>query len=251
MGGIMSITGPEGGPFTRVGTSIGDITAGLFTAIGVLAALRYRKETGVGQKVDVAMFDTQLAILENATARYAVSGEIPTPKGNRHPSITPFEPFKTKDAEIMIAVGNDAIWGRFCKATDLEDLKDDARFVSNPLRNDNYEILRPMIAEKIALKTVDEWIEIFNNNGVPNGPINTVDKVLNDPQILARDMVKEIEHPIAGKLKMPGVPIKMSETQGDIRFPAPILGQHTAEILNELLGIDEEALEELKKENIF
>lgn len=251
MGGIMSITGQEGGELTRVGTSIGDITAGLFTSIGILAALRYREETGIGQKVDVAMFDSQLAILENAVSRYVVAGEIPTPKGNRHPSIVPFEPFETSDGKIMIAVGNDALWAKFCRATELDDLVKKKEFKTNPLRNDNYKILRPLIAEKIVEKTVDEWIEILNSAGVPNGPINTVDKVLSDPQMIARDMVKEVKHPTAGKLIIPGVPIKMSETQGDIFMPSPILGQHTDEALKELLNLKDEEIENLKKENIF
>jgi len=251
MGGIMSITGQEGGELTRVGTSVGDITAGLFTSIGILAALKYREETGIGQKVDVAMFDSQLAILENAVSRYVVAGEIPTPKGNRHPSIVPFEPFETSDGKIMIAVGNDALWAKFCMATGLDDLINKKEFKTNPLRNDNYKILRPLIAEKIVKKTIDEWIEILNSAGVPNGPINTVDKVLKDPQMIARDMVKEVEHPTAGKLIMPGVPIKMSETQGDIFMPAPILGQHTDEILKELLNLTDEEIENIKKENIF
>ena len=251
MGGIMSITGQEDGEFTRVGTSVGDITAGLFATIGILAALRYRDETGIGQKVDIAMLDTQLAILENAVARYAVDGEIPAPKGNRHPSIVPFEPFDASDGKIMIAVGNDALWVKFCIATELDHLINKEEFKTNPLRNNNYKMLRPLIAEKIIKKTVDEWIEIFNDGGVPNGPINTVDKVLKDPQILARDMVKEVEHPTAGKLLMPGVPIKMSETQGDVVMPSPILGQHTDEILKEILDLNDNEIEKLKKENIF
>ncbi len=251
MGGIMSITGQEDGEFTRVGTSVGDITAGLFATIGILAALRYRDETGIGQKVDIAMLDTQLAILENAVARYAVDGEIPAPKGNRHPSIVPFEPFDASDGKIMIAVGNDALWVKFCNATELDHLINKEEFKTNPLRNNNYRILRPLIAEKIVKKTVDEWIEIFNDGGVPNGPINTVDKVLKDPQILARDMVKEVEHPTAGKLLMPGVPIKMSETQGDVVMASPILGQHTDEILKEILDLNDNEIEKLKKENIF
>jgi CoA:oxalate CoA-transferase len=251
MGGIMSITGQEGGEFTRVGTSVGDITAGLFATIGILAALRYRDETGIGQKVDIAMLDTQLAILENAVARYAVDSEIPAPKGNRHPSIVPFEPFDASDGKIMIAVGNDALWVKFCNATELDHLINKEEFKTNPLRNNNYRTLRPLIAEKIIKKTVDEWIEIFNDGGVPNGPINTVDKVLKDPQILARDMVKEVEHPTAGKLLMPGVPIKMSETQGDVVMASPILGQHTDEILKEILDLNDNEIEKLKKENIF
>ena len=251
MGGIMSITGHEGGEFTRVGSSIGDIIAGLFTAIGILAAVNYRNETGLGQKVDVAMLDTQLAILENAAARYLVTGEIPAPKGNRHPSITPFEPFKTKDSSIMIAVGNDAIWERFCKVTDLEDLTYSDKFKTNPLRNENHSELKPLIQEKMYLKTTEEWMDIFTDNGVPNGPINTIDKVLDNPQLKARDMIVEVEHPTAGKLKMPGVPIKMSETQGTVRIPAPILGQHTEEVLSEMLGMTKEQVQDLRQKKVF
>jgi len=251
MGGIMSITGQRDGKPTRVGPSVGDITAGLFTAIGILAALIGRDKTGKGQKVDVAMLDCQVAILENAIARYVVSGEIPKPIGNRHSSIVPFEPFDTKDGEIMIAAGNDALWIKFCEALGIEELSRDKRFVTNPLRNENYEILRPIIAKIIREKTTEEWQDILDKAGVPNGPINTVDKVVENPQVKARNMIVEVEHPRAGKLKMPGIPIKMSETPGDIRKHPPILGEHTEEILSELLGYDEEEIKKLREENIF
>jgi len=251
MGGIMSITGQRDGKPTRVGPSVGDITAGLFTAIGILAALIGRDKTGKGQKVDVAMLDCQVAILENAIARYVVSGEIPKPIGNRHSSIVPFEPFDTKDGELMIAAGNDALWIKFCEALGIEELSRDERFVTNPLRNKNYKILRPIIAEIIKGKTTEEWQDILDKAGVPNGPINTVDKVVENPQVKARDMIVEVEHPRAGKLKMPGIPIKMSETPGDIRKHPPILGEHTEEILTELLGYDEEEIKKLREENIF
>ena len=251
MGGIMSITGEKGGKPTRVGPSIGDITAGLFGAIGVLAALNYRNVTGIGQKVDVAMLDCQLAILENAIARYVVTGEIPQPAGNRHTSIVPFEPFDTLDGEIMIAAGNDALWAKFCEVIDKKEWITDERFKTNQLRNQNYEVLRPMLGEAIKTKATAEWQDILDNAGVPNGPINTIDKVLEDPQVLAREMVVEVEHPIAGKLKMAGVPIKMSETQGSVRTPAPILGQHTEEILKELLNLSDEEIAELKGKDVF
>ncbi|BEP28846.1 CaiB/BaiF CoA transferase family protein [Helicovermis profundi] len=246
MGGIMSITGSEGGKPTRVGPSVGDITAGLFTAIGILAALTNLRETGQGQKVDVAMLDCQVAILENAIARYVVSGESPKPAGNKHSSIVPFEPFNTKDGEIMIAVGNDAIWSRFCKVTELEKLIEDERFKINPNRNKNYKVLKPLIDEQIIKKTTKEWIEIFNEVGVPNGPINNIEMVLNDDQVKARNMIIDVDHPKAGSLKMPGVPIKMSETQGDIRRPAPLLGEHTEDILREVLNYTDE---DIKKFN--
>lgn len=251
MGGIMSITGSEGGKPTRVGPSIGDIAAGLFTTIGTLAALTKRNETGIGQKVDVAMLDCQVAMLENAIARYTVTNEIPKPAGNKHASITPFEPFETSDGEIMIAVGNDNIWVKFCKVTGLDGIRDDEKFSTNPKRNENYDELRPMIAEKIKKKTIDEWQEIFINSGVPSGPINTVDKILVDEQVLARDMIKEVEHPVAGKLKIPGIPIKMSETPGEILRVAPLLGQHSEEILKEFFDYTDDEIKKLYDEKVL
>jgi len=251
MGGIMSITGEKDGKPTRVGPSIGDISAGMFTSIGILAALQYRNVTGLGQKVDVAMLDCQVAMLENAISRYVVTGDIPSPAGNRHSSIVPFEPFETADGEIMIAAGNDALWTKFCKVMERSDLAENESFKTNLLRNTNYDTLRPMIAEVIQTKNTHEWQEILDNAGVPNGPINTVDKVIQDPQVISREMIVEIEHPVAGKLKMPGVPVKLSETPGSIRRPAPLLGQHTDEILREMLGLTEEEIEQLKNENIF
>ncbi len=251
MGGLMSITGQEGGEPTRVGTSIGDITAGLFTTIGILAALNSRNETGKGQKVDVAMLDCQVAILENAIARYVVTGEAPKPGGNKHPSIVPFEPFETVDGQVMVAAGNDVLWANFCKAIGKESLANDERFATNPLRDENYDELRPLIAEPMKTKTTQEWQDILDAAGVPNGPINTIDKVLADPQVIAREMIREIDHPVSGKIKVPGIPIKMSDTPGDIRMTSPLLGQHTDEILKELLNYDDEKIEELKKEDIF
>lgn len=251
MGGIMSITGPKGGKPTRVGPSIGDIAAGMFTAIGVLSALNNRHETGKGQKVDVAMLDCQVAMLENAIARYVVTNEPPKPAGNRHTSIVPFEPFESADGEIVIAVGNDAIWKRFCAVTDLDSIVDDERFAVNPKRNENYEELRPLIAEKIRTKTTAEWQDIFDANGVPNGPINSIDKVMEDEQVKAREMIVEVEHPVAGKLKMPGVPVKLSDTPGSVRTPAPLLGQHSREILKEVLNMDDTEIDKLIEEQVI
>jgi CoA:oxalate CoA-transferase len=251
MGGIMSITGQKGGKPTRVGPSVGDITAGLFTAIGILAALQTRNTQGVGQKVDVAMLDCQVAILENAIARYVVSGDVPAPAGNRHSSIVPFEPFETANGEIMIAAGNDNLYKKYCAAMGRPELAEDERFVTNPLRSDNYAELRPILGEAMKAKTTEEWQTIMGDAGVPNGPINTVDKVISNEQVNAREMIQEVEHPIAGKLKMPGVPIKMSETPGSIRTHAPLLGQHTNEVLSSMLGLSEEEIKELKDTKVL
>lgn len=251
MGGIMSITGPKDGEPTRVGPSIGDIAAGLFTTIGVLAALNHKNETGIGQKVDVAMLDCQVAMLENAIARYVVTKEIPKPMGNRHTSIVPFEPFDSKDSKIVVAVGNDGIWKRFCKVTGLEDLIDDPRFSTNPERNNNYDTLRPLLAEKLVEKTTEQWSRLFDEAGVPNGPINYVDKVLENEQVLARDMIVEVDHPKAGKLKMPGVAIKLSETPGEIKRAAPLLGEHSVELLKEFFDYTEEDIQKLIDDGVL
>lgn len=234
MGGIMSITGQEGGEPTRVGASIGDITAGLFSAIGVLTALNVRNESGKGQKVDVGMMDCQVAILENAIARYLNLGVVPKPIGNRHPSITPFESFKTTDGYVIIAIGNDTLWQKFCAMVDHDDWAKDERYTTNPKRTENQPALKAALSPLFATKSTDEWIKMLEDAGIPVGPINTVDRVIADPQIIAREMIVETHHPVAGTIKMAGVPIKLSDTPGAVDTPAPVLGQHTDEILADL-----------------
>ncbi|MDR3565025.1 MAG: CoA transferase [Negativicutes bacterium] len=251
MGGIMSITGQENGEPTRVGASVGDITAGLFAAFGTMTALYNREVTGIGQKVDVSMLDCQVAILENAIARYVSSGVVPKPIGNRHPSITPFEAFKAKDGYVIIAVGNDRLWATFCNLIGKPEMITDERFVSNPKRTENQKSLKAILDTVFPNKTVDEWLEILEKAGIPNGPINTIDRVVNDVQVKSRDMIIETDHPIAGKVKMPGIPIKMSETPGSVESPAPLLGQHTEEILHEILGFTAEEVAELRSKNVL
>lgn len=251
MGGIMSVTGQRGGEPTRVGTSMGDITAGLFTAIGVLTAVINRQKTNKGQLVDVAMLDSQVAILENAIARYTVTGKVPEPIGNRHPSIIPFETFATADGTIMIAAGNDALWRKLCAALGMSALADDPRFVTNPLRAEHYNELRPILAGVIAGRETAVWLQILEDAGVPNGPINNIAQVMADPQVQAREMIVPIMHPVAGETQLPGIPIKLSETPGSIRTPAPLLGQHTEDVLAELLGYDAEQIAALRDQGIF
>jgi CoA:oxalate CoA-transferase len=251
MGGIMSITGAKDGEPMRVGPSIGDIAAGLFTTVGVLAALNHKNETGIGQKVDVAMLDCQVAMLENAIARYVVTKEVPKPAGNRHTSIVPFEPFATKDSKLVVAVGNDSIWKRFCGVADLNGIVDDDRFSTNPNRNKNYDIIRPLIAEQMLKRTTEEWGKILDDAGVPNGPINYVNQVLENEQVIAREMIVEVDHPIAGPLKMPGVAIKLSETPGAIQKCAPLLGEHNKELLKEFFDYSEDEVEKLIADGVL
>lgn len=250
MGGLMGITGHQGGEPTRVGASMGDITAGLFTAIGILTALHAREKSGLGQMIDISMLDCQVAVLENAIARYFVSGEVPVRAGNHHPSITPFDAFPTKKGYIVIAVGNDVLWNKFCNAVKKPELIDDHRFVTNALRTKNRIHMQDVLSKIFMQKSAVQWMDILEQAGIPCGPVNRIDEVVNDPQIISRDMIVEVEHPVAGKLHMPGTPIKLSETPGKIEMPSPLLGQHTDEILVRFLGLNEEEIEQLKNDGI-
>ena len=250
MGGIMSITGQADGVPTRVGTSIGDIAAGLFCAIGILAALQERARSGLGQMVDVAMLDCQVAILENAISRYEFTGEIPRPIGNRHPSIVPFETFNTLSDPIMVAAGNDRLWATLCELMELE-IACDSRYATNPQRNEHYAELRPILAEKFMTKTAEEWQPMFDKAGIPSGPINTVDKVVKNEQVVAREMILEVEHPVAGTTRVPGIPIKLSRTPGDIRMAAPVLGADTEKLLNQYLGLTSDQVAELREKQVI
>ena len=251
MGGIMSITGQEGGEPTRVGASVGDIIADLFTTIGVSMALYHRAMTGEGQKLDVAMLDCQVAILENAISRYLVNGVVPEPLGNRHPSITPFEAFTASDGHVIVGAGNDRLWKKLCELLGKEEIINDERFITNSARTTNEKALKVILDEVFKTKTIDEWLAMLEEAGVPCAPINTVDRVVKDPQVNARHMLVEIEHPVAGKLHVPGIPIKMYKTPGSVDTPAPLLGQHTDEILKELLGMSKEEVDALRAKDIL
>lgn len=245
MGGIMSITGQEGGEPTKVGASIGDITAGIFSAVGIMMALYAREKTGKGQLVDVSMLDCQVAILENAIARYMNAGVSPKPIGNRHASITPFQSLKTSDGYVIIAVGNDTLWQKFCGLIDRPDLAADPRFTTNPLRTENVKVLGEELTKTFVTKTMDEWLHILKEGGIPVGPINDVERVIKDPAVIARDMIVTTHHPVAGEVEMAGVPIKLSDTPGSVDGPAPTLGQHTREILKEKLNMDDALIDQL------
>jgi CoA:oxalate CoA-transferase len=235
LGGIMSITGHPDSPPTRVGTSVGDIGAGLYTTIAVNAALLHRERTGEATKVDIAMFDCQLALLENAIMRYTTTGEIPGPMGARHPSITPFEAFPTADGHIIIAAGNDGLWAKLCAALGLADLATDARFKTNDLRNRNHGALRGALDPILGGKPTTAWIEILSKAGIPCGPINNIAQALEHPQVSARNMVIETTDPAAGRVRLAGNPMKLSAfADPPTREPAPDLDGDRAAILREL-----------------
>ena len=251
MGGIISITGEPDGPPVRVGTSISDITAALFTTIGILSALHNRNSTRKGQLVDVAMLDSLVAVLENAIVRYFATDEIPQPLGSRHPAITPFEAFESADGHIIIAIGNDTLWAKFCEHVDQKNLISDPRFSTNVERTANHSELFPILSEIMRQRTTDEWIDALENIGVPCGPINTIDKVVNHPQVQARNMITQVIHQMTGAVEVPGLPIKLSDTPGDVDIPAPNLGEHTVEILTDVLKMSTDEVKQLKQERII
>ena len=250
LGGIISITGEPDRPPVRVGTSISDITAAMFTTIGILSALHHRHQTGEGQFVDVAMLDGMVAILENAVVRYLITGDVPQPLGARHPAITPFEAFESADGHVIIAIGNDGLWAKFCEHVNLPDLITDERFRTNALRTANHAELFPILAELMRQHTTSQWMQGLDAIGVPCGPINTIDKVVNHPQVLAREMIATVEHEVTGSVGVPGLPIKLSKTPGQVETPAPTLGEHTDEILTDLLGMETAEIERLKRDGV-
>lgn len=250
MGGMMSVTGPDEHTPTKVGSSVADIFAGLFATIGVLSAVHSRMKTGRGQLVDVAMLDSMVAVLENAVSRYLVNGEVPHPIGNKHPSIAPFSTLATSDGAMNVAVGNDDIWRRMCGVLGMEEFERDPRFADNAARVWNFDELKELIEERTKQNTTAHWLAAFERMSVPSGPINDIAHVVNDPQVLARKMIVEMLHPVAGPIKIPGVPIKFSGTPAEVEAPAPLLGEHTDRILSSYLGLSASELDELKKDGV-
>jgi len=235
MGGIMSVTGWPGGPPTRVGTSVGDITAGLFTVIGILSALHERHASGQGAFVDVAMLDCQVAILENAVARYAVSGVAPGPLGARHPSITPFAAYACQDGHIVIAAGNDALWQAMLVALDLASFADDPRFISNATRSDHADAVAKLIESRLEAAPAAHWLERLDAAGIPCGPLQNIAQALDHRQTRARNMAIHAAYPDGTPLLVAGNPVKISgHADPSVRPKAPALDGDRAAILREL-----------------
>jgi CoA:oxalate CoA-transferase len=236
-GGIMSITGNEGQPPSRVGMSIGDIGAGLYTAVAVNAALVHRLKTGESTKVDIAMFDCQLALLENAIMRYTVEKEIPGPLGARHPTITPFEAFATSDGSMIIAAGNDSLFIKMCEALGRSDMATDPNYKTNALRQKSQKKLKHEIESVLKTNTTDHWIDVVSKGGVPCGPINNIAQAIQHPQVAARNMLVSVPDGSGGTLTLAGNPIKMSAFDDPkTRKAAPDLDADRAGILSFLGG---------------
>lgn len=234
MGGLMGTTGEEGGPPVKVGVAVTDIAAGMFAAFGILAALRVRDRTGVGQLVDAAMLDAQVAWMTYQAGYYFATGENPKRLGSAHPSLVPYQAFRTRDGYVNVAVGSEGIWSRFVVAIGAPQLAKDQRFRTNPDRVAHRDKLIPELERIFTTRTTAEWVAALELAGVPAGPIYVLSDLFNDPQVRHRQMLLEIEHPRAGRIRQTGVPVKFSETPGRIASPPPMLGQHTEGILGEL-----------------
>jgi crotonobetainyl-CoA:carnitine CoA-transferase CaiB-like acyl-CoA transferase len=231
--GMMSVTGEADGEPVRSGTSLADVGAGMYAVIGILAALHARESTGRGQQVDIALLDGQLSWLTYVAGKYFATGLTPGRFGSAHESVAPYQVFPTADEPLMVAVGSDGLWRRFTAATGLDELTDDPRYATNPARVSHRDTLVPAITKALAARGCVEWADLLNAAGVPAGPVNTVPAALEQPQVAAREMVVEVEHPVAGTLKMLGSPLKLSGQPVSFRHPPPTLGQHTDQVLAE------------------
>ncbi|MDI3298106.1 MAG: CoA transferase [Bacillota bacterium] len=246
MSGMMSITGEPDGEPTKHGMSIADLTAGMWAAFAIVAALYERERSGEGQYLDVSLLDGQIAWLTYVAGAYFATGRNPSRLGSAHPNIVPYQPFATADGHIMVAVGNDRLWRSFCEALGLPELAGDPRFATNPARVEHRSELIPLLAARLATRSSAEWTEALDRAGVPCGPILTVGEALSHPQVAAREMVVEMDHPTAGRIRTTGLPVKFSRTPGRIASPPPLLGQQTLEILREA-GFSEAEVERLQE----
>ena len=248
IGGIMSITGaPEGEP-VKVGVGIADVMTGMYASTAILAALRHRDATGEGQHIDTCLLDTQISWLINEGTNYLISGEIPKRLGNEHPNIVPYKVFSTSDGYVILAVGNDRQFRDWCTAAGADDLKDDERFKTNPLRIKNREALYQKMPSFMKRKTTKEWLSIMEEVKVPCSPVNNIEQVFDDPHVKHREMKIEMDHELSGSGKVPliGNPLKLSATPPQYRRPPPTLGQHTEEVLSEILELNSQEIKELR-----
>jgi len=251
LGGLMGITGEPEGPPVKAGVAMTDVMTGISAQGAICAALYAREKTGLGQRIDLSLLETQVAALVNMASSYLISGNVPQRWGTAHETIVPYQGFETKDKYVIIAVGNDQLFVKLCRLLGIPEIAEDPRFKTNPLRVQNRKECINVLAPILKTKKRDEWIKLLNAESIPCTPINAMDEVFTDPQVLHRNMLVEVEHPKAGKIKMVGVPVKYSESEATIRRPPPVLGEHTREILSGVLGYDDRQIESLESAGVI
>ena len=251
MGGIMSVTGEADGAPMKIGVALADVLTGLYAANAIQSALIHQQKTGAGQYIDMALLDVQVATLANQAMNYLATGNSPGRLGNAHPNIVPYQAFQTADGHIILAIGNDAQFDRFCDLAGCAELAVDTRFRSNSSRVQYRDILVPQIAQIMLQKTSAAWLEALNGRGIPCGPINNIEQVFSDPQVRHRGMQLELDHPVAGKVASVASPIRLSQTPVEYRQAPPVLGEHTDDVLSRLLKLNASAIGELREQGII
>jgi crotonobetainyl-CoA:carnitine CoA-transferase CaiB-like acyl-CoA transferase len=251
MGGVMSLTGEPDGQPQKVGIPLADLFAGLYGCIGILAALRHREATGQGQQIDIGMLDTHVAWLANQGMNYLATGENPPRLGNQHPNIVPYQVFPTADGFMVLSIGNDPTFKRFCDSFGLRHLLGDERFATNAARVQNRKLVTDTLSPVMKTRTTAEWVDELEALKIGCGPINKLSEVFADPHVVARTMVLEMEHGSGQSVKVIANPVKLSETPADYRLPPPLLGEHTDAVLSERLGLDAAALAALREKNVI
>jgi crotonobetainyl-CoA:carnitine CoA-transferase CaiB-like acyl-CoA transferase len=236
MGGMMSVTGEPDGEPQRAGVPVADIITGMYASVAICAAIVHRAQSGLGQHLDLALLDSQIALLAYQNTNYFATGTPPGRIGNLHPNIVPYQPFHTADGEVIIACGNDNLYRKMCEAAGCVELAEDARFATNGKRVENRVELTRLLKEIFARRSTREWLQVLEAAGVPNGPINDVAQVFEEPQVRARGVRVELDHPVAGKLPTVASPMRFSATQLEYCAPPPLLGEHTDEVLRTVLG---------------
>ena len=249
MGGLMSITGerddlPGGGP-QKAGVAVADLMTGMYSTVGILAALHERARSGLGQHLDMALLDCQVAMMANQNLNFMTSGKAPRRAGNAHQNLVPYQVFAARDGHLIVAVGNDSQFRNYCRVIGLPELSADPRYATNPQRVQNRDTLVPLLAERMETGERDMWLAELEAANVPAGPINTLDQVYQDPHVLARNMRLELPHPAAGKVPMAASPLKFSGSPVQYRHAPPMLGQHTRQVLQDRLGLSEDDIQAL------
>ena len=249
--GMISVTGEAGGHGARAGVSIADMTAGMNAAFGIMLALRVKEKSGIGQSIDVSMMEGQLALLGTMIGNYCATGVIPVPMGTTYKALLPYQTFRTRTRDLALAVASEKLWKIFCPVIGCPELADDPRFRSNGERNQNRDALVAKLQQVFLTRTYEEWEARLSENGIPVGAINNLAQVLDHPQVKSRGSMVEVDHPQVGKVRVVGVPVRLSATPGSVRTPAPALGEHNDEVLRKLLGLSTQEIAALRTAGAF
>lgn len=251
MGGFMSLTGPAEGQPTRAGVAIADLATGMYAGNAILAALFARERTGEGQRIDMSLLDSQVALMSYVASNFLVSGERPVRYGNGHPNIVPYQAFQARDQHFAFAAGNDNQWRKFCVAVNHEEWAEDDRYSTNAARLEHRAAVVDMLSSLFLTHDAEHWMELCEEIGIPSAPINDLQQVFGDPQVQARGMRMEVDHPTAGQLPLVASPLNIPTAPVQVRYPPPLLGQHTDELLRSLLGLDQATIDSLRNEGVL